>query len=330
MLTKVLAHILPSFAAKQTKPSIMKKTTSAQNLRLLRDNLNFTMERLLETHRRGADKAPIRLLQEICLDSGSMMFLKNFFASSGRILMNNYAALSTYYLGKFPFSKNNDDGLSWQFLDAEMSKSLSIRREMQRCLVAKLDPQAKNKDAEIQWPKAFSEHGEELNNGPTEMDLDEENLGMISGVPDWIPAHLSTLQAAYAEEHELDDKEFQDKFVDILPENWTVCSITMDTSSNHMCIGRLRSGQTPLVVKIPLQRAAHRSSQKESISLEDVINELRDIIRQSDETIHNSQKYAQKKNAEQWWKIRIQLDRRLKKLLEVVEEQWFGGFKVVS
>lgn len=225
----------------------------------------------------------------------------------------------TTWVSDFPMEDSN---LFTQLAFKEMSKGLSIRREMQRCLIDKLQLRANTQSTEMQWPKTFSEEIEESVNEPVDMDIDEES--------DWLAAHLTSLNAAYTEEHELDDKEFQEKFVDILPDNWTVCSITMDTSTNHMCIGRLRSGQTPLVVKVPLQRGAHRALQMETASLEEVINDLNDIIHQSDDTIKNSDMYARERNAGQWWQIRTQLDRRLRRLLELVEEKWFGGFKVLT
>ncbi|KAI9473965.1 MAG: peptidase family C50-domain-containing protein [Benjaminiella poitrasii] len=142
----------------------------------------------------------------------------------------------------------------------------------------------------------------------------------------WLQTHLKTLSERYEEEslpltnEECGDSHqlLQDKFVNILPEHWTVCSVTL--MQNALYVVQLRRKETPFVLRLPLDR--HKG-----ISYEEALAELRAIIQGSDETIHNSLNCTEKSAIEAWWKRRKELDTRLKTLLEKMEQDWLSGFK---
>ncbi|KAI9484692.1 peptidase family C50-domain-containing protein [Zychaea mexicana] len=144
----------------------------------------------------------------------------------------------------------------------------------------------------------------------------------------WLKGHLEYLSDAYDEEHDLDDSEFQKKFVDIIPPHWTVCSLTMDPITEELYVVRLQAEVTPTVVKLPLQRSGIRpNAEGESIDYTSAVEELKQIISDSDKTISNAKYHTEKSAVNEWWKKRMQLDLQLKRLLNTIEGDWFGGFK---
>ncbi|KAI8048138.1 peptidase family C50-domain-containing protein [Gilbertella persicaria] len=164
----------------------------------------------------------------------------------------------------------------------------------------------------------------------TEWPINEEAEGSKRN-PRWLQAHLNTLVELYREENDLSDKEFQDKFINILPPHWTVCSLTMDVDNKDLYMTRLRTNEEPFVVKLPLNRTKHRpnNTYPPTMQYEDALSELRDIIQASDDTIHNSGNCTQPAQVEAWWSTRKDLDNRLKILLDNIENQWLSGFKAM-
>ncbi|KAI8639658.1 peptidase family C50-domain-containing protein [Parasitella parasitica] len=191
---------------------------------------------------------------------------------------------------------------------------------MQYCLGIKLNQSfAGHAPSDKEWPMSSEEKQDYY-----------ERLARMSRNPNWLQGHLKTLQELYHEESETNDAEFQAKFVDILPANWTICSLSLDTGNGDLYAVQLRAKEPPFAVKLPLDRANHRpgnSSSYDSEQYVDAVAELKDIIQGSDETITNSVNCNQAGQIEAWWNTRKSLDARLKKLLENIENQWLSGFK---
>lgn len=197
-----------------------------------------------------------------------------------------------------------------------MAKGLSMRREMQFCLDVKMGKiKVGQVPSDTRWPLSDQEHDESSSR------FSQGNYN-----PKWLQSHLNTLSELYREEHELNDEEFQERFVDILPDNWTVCSLTLDPVNHDLYAVQMRTGEPPFVVKMPLNRSKQRSKKYNVIQYHDAVAELQDIIRGSDETIHNSDK-TQPNQVDAWWATRTTLDSRLKVLVESIESDWFSGFK---
>ncbi|KAF7730176.1 hypothetical protein EC973_002784 [Apophysomyces ossiformis] len=250
---------------------------------------------MLQRYQQGAMVSRVDVLQKLCVEMGFWVFFQHYLAHD-RTFGAEYVTLCAYYLGT------------------------NIRREMQFCLEQKLSlPRAKQCLGENEWPGEFSSQDEFV------MDIDSTDL--FPEDPDWIQSHLQRLHGMYRGEHRLDSSSFQETFVDILPESWTVCSVTMDPHNNDLYISRMRSKETPFVVKLPLDRVIHRQTTHEVLQYNDAVTEIRDIIRLSDETIHGGKKNLDQQEINDWWMTRMQLDRRLKKLLERIENNWFSGFR---
>lgn len=119
-----------------------------------------------------------------------------------------------------------------------------------------------------------------------------------------------------------------------LPPNWTVAHINVTSDKNTLFISRQRGGaeSLPLIFYVPLKGRRDNGAGDEDdnhLKLEDALDELREIIRLSDEgtraAIHiNTEDDLARVN---WWKERRDLDRRLKELLDNIEFCWLGAFK---
>jgi len=187
---------------------------------------------------------------------------------------------------------------------------------MQTCVSHKLRGSSAHDDEEV-FPPAI----------PVERRTTSQDEEMVDH---WYNAHLEQLRDLYKEEHELDENGFQTKFINTLPPHWTVCSLTMDSKQSDMYVTRMQANSTPLVLKLPLQRFAQRSGERDDMGYQTVIEEFKNIISASDATMHIKKKFEDKAEVEAWWNERHALDNRLKQLMEKIEELWFGGFKVTS
>ncbi|KAF9360845.1 hypothetical protein BGX26_007430 [Mortierella sp. AD094] len=158
---------------------------------------------------------------------------------------------------------------------------------------------------------------------------------------------------------------FQRDFVDILPDQWTVVSLSIDVEHEVLYVNRLRANAMPLVVRLPLNRARLREGDDQDLGLrpdlgfdeedeqepgpplsyKEAAEELQEILRGSQETLAlTSSKHhasiaglggqATQKPVEltreakaEWWSQRQELDDRLCALLGCMEDQWLCGLK---
>ena len=118
--------------------------------------------------------------------------------------------------------------------------------------------------------------------------------------------------------------------VDNLPAYWTVIHIHVTEDQNTMFVCRQRAGQQPLVFSLPL-KGRRETEEDEHLTFEDATAELREIIRLSDEGTKNAinVKGQDRSARAAWWAERMELDKRLKELLDSIEFCWFGAFKVI-
>ena len=117
--------------------------------------------------------------------------------------------------------------------------------------------------------------------------------------------------------------------VDALPPHWTVVNVSVTEDRHTMFVTRQRAGQKPLIFCLPL-KGRREGQEDEHLTYEDAINELKEIIRLSDEGAQQAGgvKKDDKAGRVAWWKGRTELDRRLKELLADIEFCWLGAFKV--
>ncbi|EFZ00858.2 separin [Metarhizium robertsii ARSEF 23] len=120
---------------------------------------------------------------------------------------------------------------------------------------------------------------------------------------------------------------FQKNYVDLLPNNWNVISLSLSDSSRDLSITKLQAGHSPFILRLPLERANSRDADAEVFNFEHGREELLDIIKLANETSHSARDFSAKGERSAWWAEREALDTRLKDLLSTVESTWLGGFK---
>lgn len=120
---------------------------------------------------------------------------------------------------------------------------------------------------------------------------------------------------------------FQREYIDIIPQEWSVISISLSDNKHDLCISKLQAGQSPFVIRLPLERASSRDADSDVFDFQQGRTELLDIIKRANETCHTKRDFSVKGAKTAWWVERQALDVRLRELLERIEQVWLGGFK---
>ncbi|KAI7921825.1 separin [Pyricularia oryzae] len=124
-----------------------------------------------------------------------------------------------------------------------------------------------------------------------------------------------------------DMSRFQRDYIDIIPKDWTVISVSLSDNKHDLCISRLQAGHSPFVIRLPLERATSRDTDNESFNYQTGRAELLEIIELANASCHDARDMSAKGAKTAWWSHREELDERLKNLLDNVEQVWLGGFK---
>ncbi|KAK2872033.1 hypothetical protein FQN49_002609 [Arthroderma sp. PD_2] len=125
----------------------------------------------------------------------------------------------------------------------------------------------------------------------------------------------------------MEENCFIEDYVNSLPAEWDVISITLCPSQDEFIISKLRSGQSPLILRLPLKRGGEEDMDEETFTFQEGKAELSEIIRLANASAHNTGACVGKKAKKEWWANRENLDTQLKDLLENIETVWFGGFR---
>ncbi|ROW12654.1 hypothetical protein VMCG_00205 [Cytospora schulzeri] len=125
----------------------------------------------------------------------------------------------------------------------------------------------------------------------------------------------------------VDMSKFQREYIDIIPQDWSVISISLSDNKHDLCISKLQTGQSPFVIRLPLERATSRDADNEVFNFQQGRTELIEIIKQANASCHTKRDFSIKGARTAWWAEREALDVRLKELLVRIEEVWLGGFK---
>ena len=125
----------------------------------------------------------------------------------------------------------------------------------------------------------------------------------------------------------LDYATFQKDFIDIIPENWTVISISLSESRDELRLSKVQSGRPPFIVMIPLNRHNSRDADEETFGFDQCKAELTNIIDLANYSTHDERDFSKKGAKTEWWEARAVLDARLKDLLVNMENIWLGGFR---
>lgn len=128
-------------------------------------------------------------------------------------------------------------------------------------------------------------------------------------------------------DNSLDFVTFQSRYIDIIPPSWTVLSLSLNESHDEIRIARVRSGQSPFILTLPLNRHSARDPEEDPFGFENGKDELQEIIHLTNYSSHNGQDMNKKGAKTEWWKVRAALDVRLQGLLYNIENFWLGGFR---
>ena len=120
---------------------------------------------------------------------------------------------------------------------------------------------------------------------------------------------------------------FQSDYIDIIPATWTVITVSLSDTREELRVSKLRRGQSPFLLDIPLARQSCAASIDKEVTFDKVKEELAEVVGLASSSTHCATDTNGKGAKSQWWKARQALDARLKNLVVVIEKVWLGGFK---
>ncbi len=121
--------------------------------------------------------------------------------------------------------------------------------------------------------------------------------------------------------------EFQEKYIDIIPKDWSVISLSMSDAKDELYICRYRTGQSPFILRLPMARHNSSDANAEPFGFSEVRMELSEIVNLANFSAQDAKNMSGKGAKTKWWEAREALDGRMRQLLINVENIWLGGFK---
>ncbi|CAK7264517.1 separin protein [Sporothrix epigloea] len=152
--------------------------------------------------------------------------------------------------------------------------------------------------------------------------------GSLNGTPrrpsmtDGLSGLVSTSKLADA-----NISRFQRDYIDIIPKDWSVVSMTLSENKHDLCITKLQAGQSPFVIRLPLERAVSHDADNEVFDYQQGRAEVLEIVQSINESCHDARDMTVKGAKSSWWTEREALDNRLKVLLDNIEQIWLRGFR---
>lgn len=139
------------------------------------------------------------------------------------------------------------------------------------------------------------------------------------------PLLWPTAESAVVPEEDLCSR-FTEEYVDILPQNWNVLSLSLSSDRTEFVVSRLQKGRSPFLLRLPLKRGSSED-EEEQYTFEDGKGDMQELIRLANESAHAAKHQTDRQMKKDWWKNREALDRRMEALLQHIENVWFGGFR---
>ncbi|KAI9692179.1 MAG: hypothetical protein M1822_006409 [Bathelium mastoideum] len=123
-------------------------------------------------------------------------------------------------------------------------------------------------------------------------------------------------------------RQFQQEFINVIPDSWTAISISLDEAQEVFHIVRYRAQESPFILRLPISRQkADDMDDDESFTFDQGKQELLEIISLSNDSTHDTRDMSVKGAKSAWWAEREALDARLRDLLRNIENIWLGGFR---
>ncbi|KAH8700767.1 putative separin [Talaromyces proteolyticus] len=120
---------------------------------------------------------------------------------------------------------------------------------------------------------------------------------------------------------------FSRDYVDILPCDWNVLSISLNSDHTEFIISRMSRDSTPFLLRLPLKRSDEGDESEDDFTFDWGKNEMKEIIKLANASAHDAKTRIDRQSKKDWWTTRESLDRRLETLLENIENVWLGGFR---
>ena len=144
---------------------------------------------------------------------------------------------------------------------------------------------------------------------------------------DW-PANVTMPDRRASLGHAIDMTRFQNDYIDIIPKDWSVVSISLSDSAHEFCITKLQADHNPFVIRLPLDRTeSGEADDEDGFGFPQARKELLDLIEKANASCHSGRAATTKETKEEWWEEREALDSRLGDLLTRMESVWLGGFR---
>lgn len=121
--------------------------------------------------------------------------------------------------------------------------------------------------------------------------------------------------------------EFQTDYVNIIPQDWTAVSMSLNEARDELYITRYVAYQSPFILRLPMARHNSRDMDEEIFGYEEGKAELQEIIELSNFSTRSTPDLSKKGAKTEWWAEREALDARLGDLLANIENIWLGGFR---
>ncbi|KAE8382690.1 peptidase family C50-domain-containing protein [Aspergillus bertholletiae] len=140
------------------------------------------------------------------------------------------------------------------------------------------------------------------------------------------PLLWPTPSAMVADPEDLSSSRFVEEYIDILPDNWNVLSLSLSADRSEFIVSRLHHGRSPFLLRLPLKRG-NSEEEDEQFTFEDGREEMQELIKLANESAHAAKAQTDRQMKKDWWRNREALDSRMETLLQNIENVWFGGFR---
>lgn len=144
----------------------------------------------------------------------------------------------------------------------------------------------------------------------------------ISAEEKAIEKHQHMLET-YNGDEKMDHNILQKQVDEILPDNYLMITLTMDAGKKYIYLGRKEKLQSPILIRIPIERKEEEGGRNE---YQQTMHRFEEILQESKSD--SMQQEKGKVDARRWWKERDKLDKKLEILLSDIEARFLGGFKV--
>ncbi|KDQ13324.1 hypothetical protein BOTBODRAFT_133563 [Botryobasidium botryosum FD-172 SS1] len=242
-------------------------------------------------------------------------------------------AVSLVLVRAFQTSLGNDGKDSAAIASAllDISAATTLRREFLECIETKLMKSVVPDD--MVWPK-LSPTGAPLPFAPPKgrrmplLLLDHSDDSDVTASKNPTKAYWEAVRERYRSES-FDLTALATRQIDLLPESWTVVSISVTADKSTMLLSRQRPRCEPLVFCLPLDRHSRREDGEDMLPFQTAVEELDDIIKSSGRNAKNAMLVEGNEAKIAWWDERKALDKRLQDLVAQIEFCWLGVFKTI-